>query len=110
VRGDLEKICPAANRPSANGCLIHLSFEAVFAALRKTLQSKIRYLLTIDLPNAPTNADIDGQPLAPPLNFPPARQLTDEFAKGTTAYQFGLSSVDGLRYAARIDDFSGSAT
>jgi hypothetical protein len=45
---------------------------------------------------------------APPFNFPPARQLTDEFAKGTTPYQLGISSLDDLRCTARIDDFSGS--
>jgi SAM-dependent methyltransferase len=74
-------------------CFIHLSFDAIFAALRNILQSKIRYLLTTHYPDASANVDIDIGSIhavnlcAPPFNFPPALEMIEDFAKGTTPRQ-----------------------
>jgi SAM-dependent methyltransferase len=93
-------------------CFIHLSFAAVFAALRNILQSKIRYLLTTHFADAPANVDIDigschaVNLCASPFNFPPAQELIDDYAKGIMPHQLGLWRVDDLRCAARIGDFS----
>jgi len=91
-------------------CFIHFSFEAVFAALRNILRSKIRYLLTTHFADAPANADIEigsCRPVnlcAPPFNFPPPLELMDDYARGMMRHQLGLWQVDDLRYAGPIGD------
>jgi hypothetical protein len=88
-------------------CLIHLSFEKIFAALKNITQSKIQYLLTTHFADVAANVDIktgSARPLnlcAPPFNFPPALELIDDYAEGLTPHQLGLWRVDDLRYAAR---------
>jgi SAM-dependent methyltransferase len=92
-------------------CFIHLSFEAIIAALRNITQSKIRYLLTTHYADA-VNVDIETgfyhavNLFAPPFNFPPALELIDDSAKGLMSRQLGLWQVDDLRYAAPMGDFS----
>jgi hypothetical protein len=92
-------------------CFIHLSFEAIIAALRNITQSKIRYLLTTHYADA-VNVDIETGSyhavnlFAPPFNFPPALELIDDSAKGLMSRQLGLWQVDDLRDAAPMGDFS----
>jgi hypothetical protein len=93
-------------------CFIHLSFEAIFAALRNILKSNIQYLLTTHFTDNLANADHEIGTFhavnlcAHPFNFPPALELIDDFAKGAVPRQLGLWRIDDLRSAARIGDFS----
>ena len=86
-------------------CFIHLSFEAIFAALANITQSKIRYLLTTHFADVVANVDIETGSYhtlnlcAPPFNFPQALELIDDYAKGLTPHQLGLWRVDDLRKA-----------
>jgi hypothetical protein len=56
-------------------CFIHLSFEAIFAALKNIFRSKILYLLTIHRVDASANVDIEigscrvANLSAPPFSF-----------------------------------------
>jgi len=93
-------------------CFIHLSFEAIFGALKNILQSNIQYLLTTHYADSPTNVDIDIGSFhavnlcAPPFNFPQALKLIDDSAKGAMTRQLGLWRVNDLRRAGRIGDCS----
>lgn len=84
-------------------CFIHLSFEAIFAALKSITCSKIRYLLTTHFADAAANLDIETGSFhtvnlcAPPFDFPPALELIDDYAKGHMPHQLGLWRVDDLR-------------
>lgn len=110
---DLTKdVLPGCDLILVRDCFIHLSFEAIFAALKNILRSNILYLLTTHRANAPSNVDIEIGSCralnlsAPPFNFPPALELIDDYAKGTMIRQLGLWRIDDLRCAARIGDFS----
>lgn len=92
-------------------CLIHLSFDSIFAALRNIARSKIRYILTTHHADVSINEDIETGSwhavnlCAPPFSFPPAIELIDDSAKGLMPHQLGLWRVDDLRYAPPIRDF-----
>jgi hypothetical protein len=101
---DLTKdVLPDCDLILVRDCFIHLSFQAIFAALKNIAQSKIRYLLTTHHVDLAVNTDIEtgsarGLNLcAPPFNFPPALELIDDYAKGLVPHQLGLWLVDDLR-------------
>jgi hypothetical protein len=93
-------------------CFIHLTFEAILAAVKNITQSKIRFLLTTHFADLAANADIGTGTCralnlcAPPFNFPPALELIDDYAKGITPHQLGLWRVADLVYATAIGGFS----
>ena len=93
-------------------CFIHLSFEAIFAALKNIMRSKLRYLLTTHHAHVPENVDIETggcralNLCAAPFNFPPALELIDDYAKGLKPHYLGLWQVDDLRRAEPISGFS----
>jgi SAM-dependent methyltransferase len=95
-------------------CFIHLSYEAIFVALKNILQSNIQYLLTTHYSDTPTNVDIDIGSFhainlcAPPFNFPQALELINDSAKGAMPRQLGLWRLNDLRCAGGIDDCSRS--
>jgi hypothetical protein len=104
---DLTKdVLPDSDLILVRDCFIHLSFESIFAALRNVTRSKIRYLLTTHFANTAPNVDLGTGTFhavnlcAPPFNLPPALELIDDYAKGTTPHQLGLWRVDDLRHAA----------
>ncbi len=78
-----DALCRIASLILVRDCFIHLSFEAIFAALRNITRSKIRYLLTTHFADAAANLDIETGSYhtvnlcAPPFNFPPALELID---------------------------------
>jgi len=104
---DLTKdVLPGCDLILVRACFIHLSYEAIFAALRNITQSKIRYLLTTHFVDVKANSDIktgsshDLNLCQPPFNFPPPLMIIDDFAKGLPSRQLGLWRVDDLSHAA----------
>jgi hypothetical protein len=78
-------------------CLVHLSFQDVFEALRNFKESGSTYLLTTTFTTHETNTDIqtgDWRPLnlqLPPFNFPAPIKLIDEkreLTRGISAHKY----------------------
>ena len=70
-------------------CLVHFSFEEIFAAIRNFYDSGAEYLLTTTFPNRLSNYDIqtgDWRPLnfqLAPFNFPaPLRVINEHCTEG----------------------------
>jgi hypothetical protein len=110
---DLTKdVLPECDLILVRDCFIHLSFEAIFAALRNITQSKIRYMLTTHYADLAANVDIETGSYhlvnlcESPFNFPPALELIDDCAKGLAPHQLGLWLVDDLRDTALVRGFS----
>ena len=97
---------PQADLILCRDCLVHFSYEDIFAALRNFRESKSAYLLTTTFPEHSENADIrsgDWRPLnlqRPPFNFPAPRELINEkrkLANGEPANKFlGLWRLEDL--------------
>jgi hypothetical protein len=110
-----QDVLPDCDLILVRDCFIHLSFEAIFAALRNILRSEIQYLLTTHFAGTPANVDVEIGSIhainlcAPPFNFPPALELIDDCAKGTVPHQLGLWRVDDLRRAAARSTRSSAA-
>lgn len=104
---DLTKdVLPDCDLILVRDCFIHLSYESIFAALKNIGRSKIRYVLTTHHAAVAANVDLGMgncralNLCAPPFNFPPAVELIDDYAKGTTPHQLGLWRVNDLRHAS----------
>lgn len=100
---------PRADLVFCRDCLVHLSFEDVYAALRNICASDARFLLTTTFPAHPRNRQIrTGQwrPLnlqAAPFLLPPPIELIDErCTEGDGEHRdksMGLWTIEQLREA-----------
>jgi SAM-dependent methyltransferase len=85
IHGDLTRDdLPRSDIILCRDCLVHFSFEDVWAALRNFKRSRSHYLLTTTFIEFPTNLDIETGGWRqlnlerPPFNFPPPKRMIDE--------------------------------
>jgi SAM-dependent methyltransferase len=85
IHGDLARDdLPRSDIILCRDCLVHFSFEDVWAALRNFKRSRSHYLLTTTFIEFPTNLDIETGGWRqlnlerPPFNFPPPKRMIDE--------------------------------
>jgi hypothetical protein len=96
---------PPADLIMVRDCLIHLSFEMIWLALRNVRRSPIRYLLASTYPHKRRNWDIETGGFRPinlqraPFHLPePLRIIREDVLPETPAYErhLGLWRVDQL--------------
>jgi hypothetical protein len=101
-----KDVLPGCDLILVRACFIHLSCEAIFAALRNITRSNIQYLLTTHFVDVKVNSDIktgsshDLNLCEPPFSFPSPLAVIDDFAKGLPSRQLALWRVEDLSHAS----------
>lgn len=89
-------------------CFIHLSFEAIRAALNNIMQSNIQYLLTTHYADTTANDNIEIGSFHPvnicahPFYAPTALEFIEDSAKGARVRHIGLWLVSDLRASLEL--------